>query len=108
MLGPAVPSTFQFSPFPFSHAVSTIFGGLHVGSILGLLAAPPLIQAFGWQAVFFVFGGMGLAWAAWYPQFLDGLAAEDTGFEAALNRHPSAGHGWVHGVGCIGAAWAAD
>ena len=34
-----------------SRATSYMFGGLHVGSLLGLLVAPPLIEAFGWQTV---------------------------------------------------------
>ena len=32
-------------------ATSYMFGGLHVGSLLGLLVAPPLIETFGWQTV---------------------------------------------------------
>jgi hypothetical protein len=34
-----------------SRATSYMFGGLHVGSLLGLLVAPPLIERFGWQTV---------------------------------------------------------
>ena len=34
-----------------SRATSYMFGGLHVGSLLGLLVAPPLIETFGWQTV---------------------------------------------------------
>ena len=42
-----------------SRAMSFIFGGLHVGSLLGLLVAPALIERFGWQTVFYAFGGLG-------------------------------------------------
>ena len=34
-----------------SQATSYIFGGLHAGSLLGLLIAPPLIEQFGWRSV---------------------------------------------------------
>lgn len=34
-----------------SRATSYMFGGLHVGSLLGLLVAPALIERFGWQTV---------------------------------------------------------
>lgn len=42
-----------------SRAMSFIFGGLPVGSLLGLLVAPPLIEKFGWATVFYAFGGLG-------------------------------------------------
>ena len=42
-----------------SRAVSFIFSGLHVGSLAGLLVAPPLIEHFGWETVFYIFGGAG-------------------------------------------------
>ena len=34
-----------------SRSMSFIFSGLHVGSLLGLLLAPQLIDRFGWQTV---------------------------------------------------------
>jgi MFS family permease len=39
-----------------ARAISFIFSGLHVGSLLGLLVAPPLIENFGWEVVFYIFG----------------------------------------------------
>ncbi|KAF2317126.1 hypothetical protein GH714_012014 [Hevea brasiliensis] len=45
-----------------SRAVAFVFGGLSVGSVTGLLLAPPLIQNFGWESVFYIFGFLGLAW----------------------------------------------
>ncbi|EPS61633.1 hypothetical protein M569_13162, partial [Genlisea aurea] len=45
-----------------SRAVSFVFGGLSVGSVLGLLLAPPLIQNYEWQSVFYIFGFLGIAW----------------------------------------------
>ncbi|PKA56582.1 putative anion transporter 6, chloroplastic [Apostasia shenzhenica] len=45
-----------------SRAVAFVFGGLSVGSVLGLLFAPPIIQTFGWESVFYVFGILGIIW----------------------------------------------
>ncbi|XP_059637862.1 probable anion transporter 6, chloroplastic [Cornus florida] len=58
-----------------SRAVSFVFGGLSVGSVMGLLLAPPLIQNFGWESVFYIFGFFGIAW------FL--------GFQFVKEGHPS-------------------
>lgn len=40
-------------------ATSTAFSGLHVGSIIGLLASPVIIEAWGWEPLFYIFGGAG-------------------------------------------------
>ncbi|XP_039043135.1 probable anion transporter 6, chloroplastic isoform X2 [Hibiscus syriacus] len=45
-----------------SRAVSFVFGGLSVGSVIGLLVAPTLIQNFGWESVFYIFGLLGMWW----------------------------------------------
>lgn len=67
-----------------STAVSVVFGGLHVGSILGLLAAPYLITHCGWETVFFVFGAAGLAWVLWFEQLMAGIVAKDPAAAALL------------------------
>jgi len=54
-------------PSQRSKAVTATFGGLDVGSLLGLLIAPPIILFLGgWQAVFYLFGFLGFAWGAWW------------------------------------------
>ncbi|KAH7671909.1 MFS transporter ACS family solute carrier family 17 protein [Dioscorea alata] len=45
-----------------SRAVAVVFGGLSIGSILGLLFAPPIIQTFDWESVFYIFGILGIIW----------------------------------------------
>ncbi|OVA19194.1 Major facilitator superfamily [Macleaya cordata] len=45
-----------------SRAVAFVFGGLSVGSVAGLLLAPPLIQTYGWESVFYLFGFFGIIW----------------------------------------------
>ncbi|XP_078154632.1 putative anion transporter 5, chloroplastic [Carex rostrata] len=45
-----------------SRAVAIVFGGLSIGSVLGLLLAPSIIHNFGWESVFFAFGLVGIIW----------------------------------------------
>lgn len=60
-----------------SRSMSFIFGGLHVGSLLGLLVAPQLIEQFGWQTVFYLFGAVGLAWTAWWEKIMNDIALQE-------------------------------
>jgi len=46
-----------------SRAIATLGSGKNAGSIVGLLLAPLIISAFGWQSLFFAFGSLGLLWA---------------------------------------------
>ncbi|KAK4481946.1 hypothetical protein RD792_012859 [Penstemon davidsonii] len=62
-----------------SRAVSFVFGGLSVGSVLGLLLAPPLIENYGWESVFYTFGLLGIAWFSAF-QF---VKEDQTSFSAA-------------------------
>ncbi|KAG2487853.1 hypothetical protein HYH03_013570 [Edaphochlamys debaryana] len=79
MLARVVPSSER------ARAVTFIFSGFHVGSIAGLLAAPWIIQHWGWQAVFTSFGALGLVWYLWFEQgIMSRIAAEEPDFEARL------------------------
>ncbi len=42
-------------PTERARAVTTVWGGLDVGSAVGLLAAGPLIRLYGWPSVFYLF-----------------------------------------------------
>jgi ACS family sodium-dependent inorganic phosphate cotransporter len=53
-----------------SRATSFVFGGLHVGSLLGLTLAPFFIDVWGWQSVFYVFGIGGLLWNVWWQRIM--------------------------------------
>jgi ACS family sodium-dependent inorganic phosphate cotransporter len=72
------------APGERSRAVAFVFGGLHVGSLLGLLIAPAVIEEFGWPAVFYAFGGIGLAWVAWWERTMAQVAADEPAVAAAL------------------------
>jgi MFS family permease len=53
-----------------SRALTLIYSGGQLGTILALLTAPVIIDRAGWPAVFLVYGGLGFLWAgAW--QFVD-------------------------------------
>lgn len=54
-----------------SRAVAIVFGGLNAGSVLGLLLAPELIEAYGWQSVFILFGLAGVGWCFAFQSTLD-------------------------------------
>lgn len=49
--------------------MTAVFGGLDVGSAVGLLLCGPLISWFGWQSVFYLFAALGLLWCAAWPLF---------------------------------------
>ncbi|KAL3151747.1 hypothetical protein ABBQ38_012724 [Trebouxia sp. C0009 RCD-2024] len=70
-----------------SRAMSFIFGGLPVGSLLGLFVAPPLIERFGWPTVFYAFGLLGLAWAVWFEHIQTGIAAKEPEVAAKLQGY---------------------
>ena len=65
-----------------ARAVATVFGGLDVGSVAGLLIAPPLILHGDWPLVFYIFGVIGFAWLAFWSRFRD-----------APDRSPEEGEG---------------
>lgn len=50
-----------------ARAVTAVFGGLDVGSAMGLLLCGPLILWFGWQSVFYLFAVLGLIWVMLWP-----------------------------------------
>ena len=47
--------------------MTAVFGGLDVGSAVGLLLCGPLIHWFGWQSVFYLFAALGLVWCLLWP-----------------------------------------
>ena len=43
-------------------AVGMVFGGMDIGSVIGLLVAQALIFKYGWQSVFYIYAGLGGIW----------------------------------------------
>lgn len=63
-------------PAERGRAMSFVFAGLQVGSITGLIVAPELIKALGWQSVFYLFGFTGLVWVLWWEYLVKGIREE--------------------------------
>jgi len=63
-----------------SRVLSLIYSALQLGSITALLTAPRILDAFGWEDIFFIYGALGFGWLLlWAPLALDGapLVAEE-------------------------------
>ena len=67
-----------------ARAISLHLSGTALGTIIALLASPPIIIAFGWEAVFYVSGLLGLLWlamwwwkAADWPEHSPGVSAAE-------------------------------
>jgi len=56
-----------------SSATSTSYAGAPFGAGVGLLICPALISNFGWPAIFFLFGAIGIGWVAAWLSNLDKL-----------------------------------
>lgn len=69
-----------------SSATSFVFGGLHVGSLLGLILAPALIEYWDWQSVFYIFGGAGLLWNLWFQSIMGEIAEQDPDLFNSIER----------------------
>jgi ACS family sodium-dependent inorganic phosphate cotransporter len=55
-----------------ARAISLHLSGTALGTIIALLASPPIIIAFGWEAVFYISGLVGLLWLAmWWWKAAD-------------------------------------
>src|SRR6266550_845916 len=66
-----------------ARAASVIWTATAVGGILTPLIVVPVQKIYGWQASFFLFGSLGIFWAAlWYWWFRN-TAAEKSGVPAA-------------------------
>jgi len=78
MLTRTVPSAERAS------AVSTAFAGLHIGSIVGLLMSPLIINAAGWETLFATCGAAGLVWLFWFRNVMDEIQASDPELHAQL------------------------
>ncbi|GAX80840.1 hypothetical protein CEUSTIGMA_g8275.t1 [Chlamydomonas eustigma] len=58
-------------------AVSTAFSGLHIGTILGLIASPAIISVYGWRTLFLAFGAVGIAWYFGFQALMDDIKRQE-------------------------------
>lgn len=68
-----------------SRAVAYVFGGLDLGSVIGLLLCGPLIAMYGWPSVFYVFAILGLVWAVAWPLSKPGVVDDVMAKEKQLD-----------------------
>jgi len=47
-----------------SRVISLNFSGMYLGTVLALLASPPIIVALGWPSLFYLSGSLGVIWVA--------------------------------------------
>ncbi len=67
-----------------ARVIALNLSGVHLGTVLALLLAPPLLLAMGWPAVFYLSGALGALWliawgikAADSPEDADGVSAQE-------------------------------
>ncbi|KAF6256196.1 carbohydrate transporter [Scenedesmus sp. NREL 46B-D3] len=72
-----------------SRAVTTVWGGLDVGSAVGLLLSGPLIRMYGWPSVFYLFAVLGGAWCLLWPLVRPGMQVRGAGQLESSDRSSS-------------------
>lgn len=70
-------------PAERTRAVSAMFAGIPAGTVLGLSASGLLVEDYGWQAAFYVFGGIGLAFAGLWFALVHATPSEHPTISAA-------------------------
>ncbi|XP_020100833.1 probable anion transporter 6, chloroplastic [Ananas comosus] len=78
-----------------SRAVAVVFGGLSIGSVLGLLFAPPIIQNLGWESVFYIFGLLGIGWCLGFELVKEGQSLLDGNGILSLGQKPLGTNGHI-------------
>jgi len=58
-----------FLPSERSRCVLMIWGGAYLGTVVGLVIAPPISDVLGWQFVFYIFGSAGFFWFIFWQIF---------------------------------------
>ncbi|BAM81935.1 probable Na+-dependent inorganic phosphate cotransporter [Cyanidioschyzon merolae strain 10D] len=61
-----------------SRALSLIYSGMYMGSVIGLLLCPLLMRNLGWQSVFYVFGALGFVWYFLWERFTSGSSPKES------------------------------
>lgn len=84
-----------------ARAISLHLSGTALGTIIALLASPPIIIAFGWQAVFYVSGLLGLLWIALWWWKADDWPERSRGVSAAEMADIRAGRSEVDAAEAI-------
>jgi len=83
-----------------SRAVTTVWGGLDVGSAVGLLLSGPLIRMYGWPSVFYLFAVLGGIWCLLWPLVRPSMQVGDAPIMAGRGYKQGSGRGSGRGSGC--------
>ena len=101
-----------FPPTQRASMAGVLLMASQIGGAIAPLLIVPIQIRYGWRAAFFIFGGVGVVWAAvWYAWFRDS-PAEKSGvgraeLEEAAGFTPAPAHGfpWRSGVRVRNACW---
>ncbi|KAK9757925.1 hypothetical protein RND81_01G195300 [Saponaria officinalis] len=74
-----------------SRALSLVYSGMYLGSVVGLAFSPVLIHKFGWPSVFYSFGSLGSIWIALWLAKARSSPAEDPDLSTQERRFISEG-----------------
>ncbi|KAL9234481.1 hypothetical protein vseg_009351 [Gypsophila vaccaria] len=69
-----------------SRALSLVYSGMYLGSVVGLAFSPILIHKCGWPSVFYSFGSLGSIWIVLWLAKAFSSPAEDPGLSAQEKR----------------------
>eukprot|EP00210_Caulerpa_lentillifera_P007326 g7002.t1 len=75
-----------------SRAMSFVGSALYLGSLIGLLLSPIIVEHYNWPAVFYIFGGLGLVWTLWWALLLRCIAQTDPLTYSELIGHKKKDH----------------
>eukprot|EP00441_Pelagodinium_beii_P035169 CAMPEP_0197629456 /NCGR_PEP_ID=MMETSP1338-20131121/7295_1 /TAXON_ID=43686 ORGANISM="Pelagodinium beii, Strain RCC1491" /NCGR_SAMPLE_ID=MMETSP1338 /ASSEMBLY_ACC=CAM_ASM_000754 /LENGTH=411 /DNA_ID=CAMNT_0043200495 /DNA_START=327 /DNA_END=1562 /DNA_ORIENTATION=+ len=74
-------------PSETSQSISVVCAGGYLGAFIALPLCGWLLVALGWRSIFFVAGGGGLVFAAWYAQFVGESPESDTRISPEERQH---------------------
>lgn len=82
-----------------SRSLALVYSGMYTGSMLGLGVSPGLITHYGWPSVFYIFGGLGVLWWAFWTFRAHSTPAEDPRISKSeldfLNKNTAVSMVWI-------------
>ncbi|CAI5972641.1 unnamed protein product [Closterium sp. NIES-65] len=70
-----------------ARGIAFVFNGFNVGGVVGLLAAPVLIEHLGWESMFYIFGFLGILWSVAFNPKPSEVTSEDFDESAAASTN---------------------
>ncbi len=66
-----------------SRTVAVTFSGISLGTLAALVLTGPIIERYGWPAVFYIFGGLGVVWFFFWQRLVSNTPQEHPTISAA-------------------------